>query len=137
MINWTAILNNKEVFVGKDMSSWRELKKKCDEENLSIVALLRDGKEIDPHPKAKSYFIMYDTMTTLTNSLQRTRICYGSFRENGKARLDWKVVQSNFDNSFGEHVEIVVPENAQSWQELCIPIDRGNNYDNIIKSHSS
>lgn len=122
-IGWTAVLSNNETFDGGHISSWRALKNKCDKENLKIKSLLFEGQEVDPHPQAVSYFIMYDQTTTLLSKQSRTRICFGSFRKNGKARLRWRIVQSTFKNDSGNYTEIITPNNV-SWKDLAIEIER-------------
>ena len=132
---WTALLSNGEKFDGGDISSWRTLKSKCDSENLTIRALLRGDEEIDLHQKVISYFIMYDQVTTIFTQLSRTRICFGSFRENGKARLQWEVINSTLGGEdFGNYTEVVKPDNAM-WDQISIPVERGKDYEETVKSH--
>jgi hypothetical protein len=120
---WEAILSNGEIFQGGDISSWRTLKRKCDEQQLHIHSLTRNAEEIDSHPKAKSYFIIYDQWQSLMSKQARTRICFGSFRENGKARLQWEVINSTLADDPGNYTEIVTPNNAV-WNQVSIPIRR-------------
>lgn len=121
---WKAILSNSEIFEGGDIGAWRVLKNKCDAENLTIKKLLRDDKEVDPHPATVSYFIMYDQVTTLISKQSRTRICFGSFRKNGKARLQWEVINNTLGSEDrGNHTRIVSGDN-EMWKELAISVQR-------------
>ena len=133
--SWEAILSDGQVFSGADMSSWRQLMHICYVDELSIVALIHDGQEVDDHLKAVSYFIMYDQKSSLNGNGSRLRICFGSNRENGKARLQWKVISNTFSsNDINNITEIVQPLNT-AWNEISIPIDRGDNYEATVKLH--
>lgn len=132
---WKAILSNNEVFLGGDISSWRTLRDKCKGDNLEIIALIHDDEEIDPHPRCVSYFIIYDQATSLRSGQTRTRIGFGSFRENGKARLKWEVIDGSLGaRDIGNYTEMVTGDNAM-WHELAVPVNRGKDYDQITEPY--
>lgn len=123
-MTWQAMLSNGRLFIGTDMGSWRQLKNICDEHNLTIDSLTHDNIEVDDHPRRISYFIIYDKMTTLVSKQSRTRIGFGSFRQNGKARIMWRVISSNMGRkAYGNYTEVVTPKNS-IWQDLSIPCSK-------------
>lgn len=117
---WIARLNNGETVKGGSPGSWMELRNKTLNENLSLVSLSANGREVDSHPGVESYFTFFKVWTNFKNK-PVTKVCHGSFRKNGKARLVWETLDPEDDKVLIEIVSADHPD-SKSWKEIAIPV---------------
>ena len=124
MKHWTVILSNGENVkeVPGNFGSWRQLKHKCDKENLSIQKIFYENDEWKPIIMGKPpefIFIIQDGLAVLSNAIhirQDFRRGLGALSfEYNRYRIEWK------DSGVEERNYNEVRKNIPSfYKEICI-----------------
>lgn len=99
-----------------DFSLWRQTMTRCKEQGLHIESFTWEGKEVDN--RGVECFIINDIVGSAARGIVRARIGLGTFRSNGKGRIQWKTLKG--DPTFGNYSEVVKAEDAARFHEIAV-----------------
>lgn len=114
---WKAKLSDGSVVEqSNDIALWRRTMNHCKEQGLQVVSFTWNDEEVDD--RAVACFIINDAAGSTAHGLLRARVGLGTFRENGKGRIQWKTVVG--DPKYGDYSEVVQAKDAATYREISI-----------------